>query len=98
MERHTSWRTIRTESGSAVLLVVVAAVALLWANSPLSEAYFGLWDVEIGFDVGGFGLHMNLHHWINDGSWWSSSSSLASRCDRNSRMGRSETPAARVSR
>ena len=63
----TRWRTIRTESGSALLLVVVAAVALLWANSPLSEAYFGLWDVEIGFDVGGFGLHMNLHHWINDG-------------------------------
>ncbi len=62
-----SWRAIRTESGSAVLLVVVTAVALLWANSPLSEAYFGLWDVEIGFDVGGFGLHMNLHHWINDG-------------------------------
>ena len=62
-----SWRTIRTEAGSAVLLVVVTAVALLWANSPLSEAYFGLWDVEIGFDVGGFGLHMNLHHWINDG-------------------------------
>nr|WP_286956786.1 Na+/H+ antiporter NhaA [Brevibacterium sp. UBA7493] len=21
----------------------------------------------MGFDVGGFGLHMNLHHWINDG-------------------------------
>ncbi len=62
-----SWRTLRTEAGSAVLLVVVTAVALLWANSPLSEAYFGLWDVEIGFDVGGFGLHMNLHHWINDG-------------------------------
>lgn len=58
---------IRTESGSAVLLVVVTAVALLWANSPFSEAYFGLWDVEMGFDVGGFGLHMNLHHWINDG-------------------------------
>lgn len=66
-ERRMSWRTIRTEAGSAVLLVVVTAVALLWANSPLSEAYFGLWDVEIGFDVGGFGLHMNLHHWINDG-------------------------------
>ncbi|UTX34002.1 Na+/H+ antiporter NhaA [Micrococcus luteus] len=66
-ERRLSWRTIGTESGSAVLLVLVTAVALLWANSPLSEAYFGLWDVEIGFDVGGFGLHMNLHHWINDG-------------------------------
>ncbi|MFC6697137.1 Na+/H+ antiporter NhaA [Nocardioides daphniae] len=67
MERRTSWRTIRTESGAAVLLVVVAVVALLWANSPLSESYFGLWDVEIGFSVSGFGLHMNLHHWINDG-------------------------------
>ncbi|MDT1990847.1 Na+/H+ antiporter NhaA [Micrococcus luteus] len=67
MERRSIRRTMRTESGSAVLLVVVTAVALLWANSPLSEAYFGLWDVEIGFDVGGFGLHMNLHHWINDG-------------------------------
>ena len=63
----TSTQAVAVSLSAAVLLVVVTAVALLWANSPLSEAYFGLWDVEIGFDVGGFGLHMNLHHWINDG-------------------------------
>ena len=58
---------LRTESGSAVLLAVVTAVALVWANSPLSPAYFELWHQVVGFDVGPFGLHMDLHHWINDG-------------------------------
>lgn len=58
---------LRTESGSAVLLVSVTVIALLWANSPFSDAYFDLWHVEAGFDAGPFGLHMDLHHWINDG-------------------------------
>lgn len=60
-------RSLRTESGSALLLVLVTAVALLWANSPFSEAYFGLWHADVGFDLGPFGLHMDLHHWVNDG-------------------------------
>lgn len=58
---------LRTESGSAVLLAGVTAVALVWANSPLSPAYVGLWHQEVGFDFGPFGLRMDLHHWINDG-------------------------------
>ncbi len=33
---------LRTESGSAVLLIVVTAFALLWANSPLSSSYVEL--------------------------------------------------------
>ena len=66
MERRISWRTIRTESGR-LCSGRRRSGRLLWANSPLSEAYFGLRDVEIGLDVGVFGLHMNLHHWINDG-------------------------------
>jgi len=32
-------RYLRTESGAAVLLVIVTVVALVWANSPLSDAY-----------------------------------------------------------
>ncbi|GAB3671818.1 Na+/H+ antiporter NhaA [Saccharopolyspora tripterygii] len=58
---------LRTESGSAVLLTVVTAVALIWANSPLSSSYSELWHQGLGFDFGPFGLHMDLHHWINDG-------------------------------
>lgn len=58
---------LRTESGSAVLLIVVTAFALLWANSPLSSSYVELWQQSLGIDVGPFGLHLDLHHWINDG-------------------------------
>lgn len=39
----------------------------MWANSPLSESYFGLWHTDIGFHVGPFGIDLDLHHWINDG-------------------------------
>lgn len=60
-------RYLRTESGAAVLLVIVTVVALAWANSPLSDAYFALWHLDVGFDFGPLGLHMDLHHWVNDG-------------------------------
>lgn len=58
---------LRTESGSAVLLIVVTVFAFLWANSPLSSSYVELWHQSVGIDVGPFGLHLDLHHWINDG-------------------------------
>ena len=50
-----------------MFLALVTVMALVWANSPLSESYFELWHQEVGFDVGPAGMHMNLHHWINDG-------------------------------
>src|SRR3546814_15714020 len=52
---------------SDLLLVIVTVVALAWANSPLSDAYFELWHLDVGFDFGTLGLHMDLHHWVNDG-------------------------------
>jgi NhaA family Na+:H+ antiporter len=58
---------LRTESGSAMVLVVATVIALIWANSPVSESYFELWHQDVGFDLGPFGMHMDLHHWINDG-------------------------------
>ena len=50
-----------------MLLTLVTLMALVWANSPLSESYFQLWHQDVGFDVGPVGMHMDLHHWINDG-------------------------------
>lgn len=50
-----------------MLLTLVTLMALAWANSPFSESYFELWHQEVGFDVGPVGMHMDLHHWINDG-------------------------------
>ena len=58
---------IRTESGSAGMLVVAALVALVWANSPWSQSYVDLWHTEVSLRFGDGGLSMDLHHWINDG-------------------------------
>lgn len=58
---------LRSESGSALLLVVVAVIALIWANSPWSESYVHLWETDASIAIGSFSIDMNLHHWVNDG-------------------------------
>ena len=58
---------IRTEAGSAGLLVVVALVAMALANSPWSGGYDDLWHTLLSIELGGLGISMDLHHWVNDG-------------------------------
>lgn len=57
---------IRTEGGSAGLLVLAALVALFWANSPASDLYERIWHTELTITVGSGSLSMDLHHWVND--------------------------------
>ncbi|HEY7718064.1 MAG TPA: Na+/H+ antiporter NhaA, partial [Pedococcus sp.] len=59
-------RFLGTESASAGLLLGAAAVALLWANSPLSASYTSLWHTPLAVSVGDAGLEMDLRHWVND--------------------------------
>ena len=56
-----------TESASAGLLLAATAIALLWANSPLSDSYTQLWHTPLSIRVGGAELAMDLEHWVNDG-------------------------------
>ncbi len=58
---------LRTESGSATLLLAATIVALVWANSPLGDAYEDLWATELAISVGGAELREDLRHWVNDG-------------------------------
>ncbi|MBO0609813.1 Na+/H+ antiporter NhaA [Myceligenerans salitolerans] len=58
---------LRTEVGSALLLVGVVLVALAWANSPFSGAYEHLWELPVHVDAGDLRFDMDLHHWVNDG-------------------------------
>jgi len=58
---------MRTESGSAGLLVLASVVALLWANSPWSDSYERIWHATLAVTLGDGGLSMSLHHWVNDG-------------------------------
>lgn len=58
---------IRLESFSGILLLLCAAAALAWANSPWGQAYFDFWRIELAVSVGGFGLSKPLLLWINEG-------------------------------
>lgn len=49
-------RYLRTETVGGSILLIAAAVAVLWANSAWSDAYFSLRD----FQVGPSALHLNL--------------------------------------
>ncbi len=61
--RTTQWVT--TEITSGMLLIVGAAIALLWANSPMRDSYHAL----SAFHIGPEALHLNLSlaHWASDG-------------------------------
>ncbi|MBW3574783.1 MAG: Na+/H+ antiporter NhaA [Actinobacteria bacterium] len=58
---------LHTESAGGVLLLVGAAVALAWANSPWQGSYEALWTTEFAVELGGLRLSEDLRHWVNDG-------------------------------
>ena len=58
---------LHTEVGSSALLLAATIVALVWANSPLDEAYTDLWGTELTVAAGDIGITEDLRHWVNDG-------------------------------
>ncbi|MHA6793397.1 Na+/H+ antiporter NhaA [Pseudonocardia bannensis] len=56
---------LRTETIGGALLVVAAAVALIWANSPWSDSYAALREIRIG--PAALHLHLTLSQWAADG-------------------------------
>ncbi len=48
------------------VLLLFAAIALLWRNSFFGDAYQQLWHLEMGLGGAGRSLTMSLHHWVND--------------------------------
>lgn len=60
-------RFLAQESAGGLLLFGSAALAMILANSGLSQGYFDFWHTYAGFTIGSFELKMSLGHWINDG-------------------------------
>ena len=58
---------LATEASGGIVLLLATIVALLWANSPWSEGYNGVWETEVVLKVGGFEMAEDLRHWVNDG-------------------------------
>jgi Na+/H+ antiporter NhaA len=72
---HTLWRSklaaplsafLRTESGSAGVLVAAIAAALVWANID-AGSYEAVWATEFSIRLGEFGITRDLQTWINSG-------------------------------
>ncbi|MRG92932.1 Na+/H+ antiporter NhaA [Polyangium spumosum] len=60
-------RFLHIEAASGILLLVAAAVALVWANSPWAESYQHLWHTPLGIRVGTFSFERSLEWFVNDG-------------------------------
>ncbi len=60
-------RFLHIEAASGIVLLIAAAVALIWANSPFAHSYHALWHLPVSIGIGGFTFSQSLHFVINDG-------------------------------
>ncbi|MEU0218966.1 Na+/H+ antiporter NhaA [Streptomyces sp. NPDC006265] len=56
---------LRTETVGGMLLLAAAATALVWANTPLRDAYDSVRDFHFGIEA--LGLDLSVAHWTADG-------------------------------
>lgn len=54
------------EAVSGVVLLAATAVAMLWANSPLTDSYHEIWHYRVSIGTSSFAFARPLHFWIND--------------------------------
>ncbi|MEN3343277.1 MAG: hypothetical protein V7644_2681 [Actinomycetota bacterium] len=57
---------LRTESGSAAVLLGATLAALAWANLG-AGSYRTVWQTQLAVRVGGSGVTLDLGHWVNAG-------------------------------
>lgn len=66
-ERSASVRTLlRSESGSAGLLIAAIVAALIWANVA-SGSYERAWSTRFTLQLGDWGVTRDIHTWVNSG-------------------------------
>ena len=57
----------RVEAAGGIVLLIAAAIAIIWANSPWSASYFDLFNTHISMSFGAVHIDESLKHLINDG-------------------------------
>lgn len=60
-------RFLHIEAASGILLLIAAAIALIWANSPWAHSYQQLWHMPLGVRIGSFTFERSLEWVVNDG-------------------------------
>jgi NhaA family Na+:H+ antiporter len=70
MAKHADYwplRFISVEAASGVVLLLAAALALGWENSPWASSYEALRHLKLGFGIAQYLPESDLHFWVNDG-------------------------------
>lgn len=57
---------INKEALSGILLFIATLTAVIVANSSLGQAYYDLWHLPLGINVGEISISMTLTYWIDD--------------------------------
>ncbi|MBC8161423.1 MAG: Na+/H+ antiporter NhaA, partial [Roseiflexaceae bacterium] len=56
---------IQQSTSSGIVLIAAAVLALILANSPLADLYFGVLNSYMSVTIGPFELRETVLHWIN---------------------------------
>ena len=56
----------RVAASGGIVLLIATLIALLWANSPWSAAYFHLWETKLAFSLGSLTFSESLLEWVNE--------------------------------
>ena len=59
-------RFMHREASGGIILIVATAAALIWANSPASDAYFDLWHAHASIHVSSWHLDLSMNQVVND--------------------------------
>ncbi|HAS8326711.1 TPA: sodium:proton antiporter, partial [Vibrio vulnificus] len=60
------YRFIHIESAAGIVLFISTLLAVLLANSHLSEEFARFWQISLGMTVGDLVFERSLHKWVND--------------------------------
>jgi len=59
-------RFLRSQAAGGIVLIVMLALALAWANSPWAASYQNVLHVTVDLRAAGRGLSWSLHAWVNE--------------------------------
>ena len=65
--RHPAEEWVTRAIPGGALLLLATVLALLCANTPLADAYFGVRDAHVGLELGPLSLDLSIGHWASDG-------------------------------
>lgn len=58
---------IHAQTTTGMILMFMTVLALILANTPLTETYAHFFHTKVDLNVGSWQLSHTIHHWINDG-------------------------------